>query len=299
MKRIIMVFLCGIALIASIGCMQVDTVVKVKTDGSGIIEETLLMRKDFLSQMKKMMQEMAQGMGQMMTEGEEGGSTSKDTAPGRNAMHFDIFDEAKLREKAGDKGDGVTYLSGSKIVTDEYEGYRALYAFEDINKIRINQNPGEKVPSGPPQEGSETDGSKKEFVVFALKKGSPAELVIRSPEPSDVNGSKDVPDEASPAADDKRASDMMVAQMKEMFRGMKISFAVEVEGDIIDTNATHREGSKVTVIEIDFGKLLEMPEEFRQFSQARPETVEETKLLMQKVPGMKVDLNKEIRIRFQ
>ena len=34
------------------GCIQFDTVIKVKPDGSGFIEETFLMRKDFLGQMQ-------------------------------------------------------------------------------------------------------------------------------------------------------------------------------------------------------------------------------------------------------
>jgi hypothetical protein len=296
MKRFAVIILSCLALITLNGCIQVETMVKVKPDGSGVIEETFLMKKDFVSQMKKMMEEMAEGMNQMMTEGENGGETPQAHPP---APTFEIFDEAKLKDKAGDKGEGVTYLEGSKIMTDDYEGYRAVYAFKDINTIRINQNPGEKVPSGPQPAGPDENGAKKEYVVFVFTGGSPAELIIKSPGRTVDREPGDVPEDKTPAPENEKASDSMMAQMKEMFRGMKIAFTVEVEGDIVETNATHREGSKVTVVELDFGKLIEMPEQFRQFSQAKPETVEESKLLMQKIPGMKVDLNDEIRIRFR
>lgn len=296
MKRIAVIILSCLALMTLNGCIQVETMVKVKPDGSGVIEETFLMKKDFVSQMKKMMEEMAEGMDQMMTEGENGGEPAQEKAP---TPTFDIFDEAKLKDEAGGKGEGVTYLEGSKIVTDDYEGYRAVYAFKDINKIRINQNPGEKVPTGPQDTGPDENGAKKEYVVFVFTGGSPAELIIKSPGRTVESEPGDVTEDNTSAPDNEKASDSMMAQMKEMFQGMKIAFTVEVEGDIVETNATHREGSKVTVVELDFGKLIEMPEQFRQFSQTKPETVEESKLLMQKIPGMKVDLNDEIKIRFR
>jgi hypothetical protein len=38
--------------------------------------------------------------------------------------------------------------------------------------------------------------------------------------------------------------------MKEIFQGMKIALSVFVDGKILETNATHREGSKITVLEL-------------------------------------------------
>jgi len=82
-------------------------------------------------------------------------------------------------------------------------------------------------------------------------------------------------------------------------QGMKIALTVIVDGHILETNATHREGSEITLVELDFRRLIEMPEQFKKFNQSQPKTVEESNLLMQELPGMKVDLYYEIKILFE
>ena len=75
--------------------------------------------------------------------------------------------------------------------------------------------------------------------------------------------------------------------------------AVEVEGSIIDTNALYREGSRITIMELDFGKLLENEEQFQKLTRANPETLEETKELFKDIPGMKVELQDTLKITFR
>lgn len=284
MKKYLIPLLILIVLTPIAGCIQVDTLIKVNPDGSGVIEETFLMNKAFVQQIKAMMQQ--------MTEGQQGEESQK------NPESFDIFDEKKLAVRASELGEGVTYLSGSKIVTDDYEGYRAIYAFKDIQKLRINQNPGEKVPSGPQQGGSEQE-VKKEYITFIHTKGKPAELIIKLPADKTKKKSDNVLEDDTTTPTNNQRSEEMMAQMKQLFEGMKIAFAVEVNGTILETNATHREGSRVTLMELDFGKLIDIAEQFKKFSQAQQKTLEETKQFFKDVPGIKVDLNNEIRIKFQ
>jgi hypothetical protein len=306
MKKLLVLGLIVIFLPALTGCIQVDTLIKVKPDGSGVIEETFLMNKAFVQQMKAMMEEMAKQMGQQMeqqadqqvSEGKKEGEPQQEKESQKKPESFDIFNEKELKEKAGELGEGVTYLSGSKIVTDDYEGYKAIYAFKDIQKIRINQNPGEKVPSGP-QQGSPDSKTKKEYITFIYTKGKPAELLIKLPAQKPKEKSEDVPEDQTSAPTDDQQAEAMMSQMKGIFEGMKIAVAVEVEGKIIETNATHREGSRVTLMELDFGKLIEMAEHFKKFSLAQPETLEETKQFMKDIPGIKVEPNEEIKITFQ
>jgi hypothetical protein len=298
MKKFARVFLMCVVSLTLTACIQVDTVVNVKTDGSGTIEETFLMRKDLLQQMKKMMEEMAKSMAEMMTEGENSGKIQKNADSEMKAEAFDIFDEAKLRESARHKGEGVTFIGGSKIITDDYEGYKAMYAFEDINKVKINQNPGEKVPSVPQQGGSDTDRNEKEYVIFTFHKGNPAELIIKSPR-SSMNSKSESSENTQPSQNNDKPSEEMTDQVKQLFQGMKITLTVAVDGNIVETNASHREGSKITLAELDFGKVMEMPELFTKLSPALPKSMEESKLLMQDIPGIKVDLHDEIRIRFE
>jgi hypothetical protein len=188
MKKLLILGLIAIFLIALTCCIQVDTLIKVKPNGSGVIEETFLMNKAFVQQMKAMMEEMAKQMEQQMeqqadqqvSEGKKEGEPQQEKESQKKPESFDIFNEKELKERASELGEGVTYLSGSKIVTDDYEGYKAIYAFKDIQKIRINQNPGEKVPSGP-QQGSPDAKTKKEYITFIYTKGKPAELLIKLP----------------------------------------------------------------------------------------------------------------------
>ena len=280
-------------LLCLVGCIQVDTVVKLKPDGSGTIEETVLMSKEFVKQMEMMVTQMAAELGAEEKEGE--------TAKG-----FDMFNEDELKEKASALGEGVTYVSGKKVVTGEAEGFHATYAFTDINKLKLNQNPSDKAPSeaGGPAPGAK--GEKKELIMFQFTKGPPATLIVKMPsqKPADkpaVTEKPAVSEEPEPEEDEgMEEQDAAAAEMmKQMFKGMKIAIAIEVEGSIVETNATHREGSRVTLMEIDFGKLIADVEKFEKFAERQPETIEEVKSLMKDLPGIKVELNEQVMIKFK
>jgi hypothetical protein len=195
-------------------------------------------------------------------------------------------------------GEGVSYVSGKKISTDTFEGYEAVFAFTDINKVKLNQNPSDNVPSEPSQGGSDKP---EEYVTFRFKKGKPATLSVKMPEqePDDKDDAAKPDEMGETSAEEQQQAAMMLAQMKNMFEGMKIAMVIEVEGSVVETNATHVDGSRITMMELDFGKLLEMPEKLLQFSQLQPESVEDAKAFMKDIPGFKVDMNKELTVKFQ
>ncbi len=263
--------ICIVLIFSSVvGCLQINTVVKLNPDGSGTIEETASMSIAFVQQMKAMMEAMAEQMGQMM------GQTEQKQNSDQAKEMFDIFDEDKLANRAGNIGEGVTYVSGEKITNEEFEGYKAIYKFTDINKLKINQNPSENLPSGI---GGESKGSnnKREFVTFQFTKGSPSTLIIK--QPTDKTDSKPSFENPDPVQTNDQETEMMMEQMKEVFKGMKVTMAIEIQGDIVKTNATHREGPKVTLMELDFGKLLDTPENLMKFNQTNPESIEDAKKL--------------------
>ena len=287
----------GLILLSLVGCLQVDSVIKVKADGSGSIEETVMMSKEMVQMMEGMMQQMMQGMTEEM---EEPGKEPSEKQPEQKQVQesFDLFDEAKLKQEAGDMGEGVTYVSGKKISTDTFEGYNAVYAFADINKLKFNQNPSDNVPSDPSQSGSEEE---EEYITFSFTKGKPATLSVKLPEeePEKKDDAAKQDEKAEQSAAEQEQAAMMLAQMKSMFKGMKIAMAIEVEGAVVETNATHVDGSRITIMELDFGQLLEMPEKLVQFSQLQPESLEDAKEFMKDIPGFKVDMNKELMVKFK
>jgi tetratricopeptide (TPR) repeat protein len=99
-----------------------------------------------------------------------------------------------------------------------------------------------------------------------------------------------------PADDPQMAS--MAKEMKDMFKDMKVNIALEVEGNITSTNATHREGSKITLMEVDFGKLLENEEALKKINQLEPRNADEARKLLKDVPGIKVEFNPQLRVEF-
>jgi hypothetical protein len=292
----------------------------VNADGSGTIEETVILGRAAIEQMRAMIGKMASEFG--------------GTQAVIETQDLNLFDESKLRAAAAKLGEGVTYHSGERIFSDQGEGYRALYTFTDIVRLRINQNPSEKVP------GAGAIGlpaQPKEFVTFEMTQGSPSRLVIHLPHQSqpeshrmektksadtgqggivrtddnsaDISfGSKNEDsvdisfgNKPKPASD--RSSGELdpqaMAMVQGLFENMRISLILDVQGKITASNATYREGSRVTLFEMDFGALLQNPE---KLSGLRPEqfgTLEDLRSLIAGLPGFKVDLNEELYVEFQ
>jgi predicted Zn-dependent protease len=191
-------------------------------------------------------------------------------------------------------GQGVTYVSSKKITTKDAEGYRATFAFSDINRVRLDTSPSDKTPS---PSGMGGEGDEDAVATFRFTQGPPAVLLVMLPEELTTDNLRppELPD-TLPADDPQMAT--MAAEMKEMFKDMKVNIALEVEGDIIRTNATHREGSKITLMEVDFGKLLENEEALKKINQLEPRNADEARKLLKDVPGIKVEFNPELRVEF-
>ena len=101
-------------------CIQSESVVTVKTDGSGTIENKTTMGGALM--------QMMQGFGQQL--GAEPGSVPENPlAP----------DEEQLKAAAADFGEGVTFVGVEEVKgADGSVGVVAKYAFEDINKVSLN-----------------------------------------------------------------------------------------------------------------------------------------------------------------
>lgn len=270
-RRIISVV--AVSLLA--GCFQVSTVVRINPDGSGTVEETMLLSKKMIAQMNDMMQGFSG----------EGGEKPKP---------LDLFEPAKLKDQAAGMGDGVTYLSGKKSETAEYSGYSATYRFSDINKLKLNQQSGEssggtggqKTPSMP--------------VLFHFSKGSPATLTIAQPREKSPVKAADAPkeDTDTPKGAKGAISDEEAKQLAEMFTGMKMLLAIEVNGSIVETNATHRDGSRITIVDFDLAKFGSSLPQLEKLKRLQGSSAADAKEMIKDFPGMKVDLNDKLKVVF-
>jgi len=268
-------FIIGIFLVLGlVGCIDVDTVVHVRPDGSGVVEEKMLMSGELVGLAAQMQSD-----------------TADDGSSG-------LYEREELEFRASTMGTGVSLVAVEPISAGQRKGYKAVYAFQDINKLRLNQNPGDRAPSGPGTQGAD---SKEEPITFKFTPGPTPELIVHSgPHGTGESGGGPSPKakKQSGGPGNEAGAEMAMAMMKEMFKDLRISLSVEVEGRIVDTNATFREGSRVTLMELDFGKLLANSEKFKEFAESDPQSVADAKSLMQGIEGIKAELNPEIRIRF-
>jgi len=236
------------------GCLQIEKIVKLKPDGSGTIEETLVMSKETAARLKQMAASFGKPAG-----------GKKGAAPDSG-----LLNEKALREEADTMGAGVKFVSAKKIDTDKSEGFTAVFSFADIDKLKLDQNPGSALSS------------------IGGAKGSPAELEIAMPQ------SKAAP---KPQSDEAQAVAMQA--MQQIFKDMKITIAVEVHGSITETNAQYRDGSRVTLMEMDFNKLLSNPEKLKELAKGNPQSLQESKALLKGLDGVKIESAPGVTVKFE
>jgi hypothetical protein len=260
-----LLLMCALALM---GCLETVTLVHVNKDGSGTIEQSVVISNSF--------KELMLGFG----------GSEED---------FDLLDKEELESKAASFGSGVRFVSAEALETESGSGYKAVYAFDDITAVRVNQNPGDNLPT--PDSGQEGEEPEGEFLSFAFRPGRPGKtawLTVRRPELELEDSQEEGEPEAS-AGSSEEIPDML----KDLYRDMRIEIALEVEGDIVETNATYAEGSRVTYMALDFGKLLESEETFTRLMESNPESLEELKELIRDYPGIQMELEEEVRIGFK
>ena len=254
--------------LALMGCFESIVLLRVNKDGSGTIEETVVISDAFMELMKSF-------------GGEEEGEEEEEP-----------INEQELIDKAASMGEGVRYVSAEPVKTDRGSGYKAIYSFSDINDVRINQNPGENV--SPPPMGGEEEGPVEEWLRFNFRGGKTATLEIIYPRDMEMEQEE----EPSEGEADMDSNPEMMEMMRELYQDMHIRIAVEVNGEIAETNASYVEDSTVTLMDIDFAKILQDEEKFKELMNANPSTVEEMKELVKDNPGIKVEIQDSIRIRF-
>lgn len=251
------------------GCITSETLVKLKADGSGTIEQTILFNEKTIEMVPKMM---AKAMG-----GGEVKSTSKGSP-------LDAFDEEKLRAEASSLGKGVRFVSAEEITRGDLKGARVIYAFDDVNALAIDQDPaaGALGDLAPPPEG---DAKDKLGFRLARQPNGNALVTVLFDEPKDTGTPAATP---SPGGDDIPAD--MQAMMMQMFDGFRIAIDVEVDGPIVNTSSPFVDGSRVTVLELDLGLLVKNPAHLKTLEQLGPgATVSEMIPLLKDIKGIKVN----------
>ena len=258
--KLLLITIISVALFA--GCLKVNTKLKVNKDGSGTIEEKVLMSDAVVSMMKE-----------FMSSFQDSSSTPEE---------FKLFKEDELTDKAMGYGEGVEYAHGEEIKVDGWEGYKAVYSFEDINQIQITTDPNDKIESG--------ELGEREYFLFEFTRGSNSELVINRPDIS--------PSDMEIETEEESGNNQLDDKFIKMLDGMMMKVSVEFEGKIIETNAEYADKNNITLLDIDFGKILKNKKGLEMLKNNPPKNLDDMKIIIENIPGMKIDLQKPITVKF-
>lgn len=250
--------------IALTACLNSTTLVKVKPDGSGTVEQTTLANTAALK-----------GLG-----GRAGAA-----APADGPM----TSKADLERAASRMGEGVRLVSSEPVKGENgFEGTKAIFAFDDINKIQVSQGPN----LGSTGAARSSEPTSDDPVKFKLtRKGGTSTLTIdfvdrpggdKPPAAPDGPPAGDMPDLTNP---------MIMGMIKTMFQGFRINIGLEVVGTIVKTNAEYVAGPRLTLLELDIASVLADEAKLKALqSRIKPgASFTEIKPYLKDIKGIKVD----------
>ena len=207
------------------GCFRATTVITVKQDGSGTLDQELGFT--------------AQAMAMLRNFGSSPGS--------QKSGDVQMFGPEQAQTMA--ESMGVRFVSGEPVKTPDLEGYRAHFAFDDVSKIRLNKM-NVQTPTGPGADAQKPDEAP---LSFGFRKGDKASvLTINVPEQKSGTGAlmPQMPGGGSP--DEKTQA---LSMLMPMLHGLFVDVSLVVDGRVIKTNAPFVSGSQFTVLQFDFDKV--------------------------------------------
>jgi hypothetical protein len=278
MRNLVRMFVLLVVCAMMGGCITSTTLVKVKTDGSGTIEQTLSMRQEAADDLQKMM-------------GSFAGANAASTKP------MELFGEADMRAAAGRLGEGVSFVSSRAITAPDRVGRIAVYSFTDITKVHVEEKPATPGPvgAGMPMPASSGRSEAIRFGMTQLPNGH-ALLTVSFPEAKPKPAEAEVKPAGKTTSGAPPPSPEQMAMIKRMFDGLKINVAVEPQGTLVKTNSPYVAANRVTLLEMDFTELLNNDAVLQQIGQ--PGSLEDAKAILKSIKGFKVNLDKEVTVEF-
>jgi hypothetical protein len=255
------------AAIVLMGCVDDSTVITVNPDGSGTIEKTIIVSKNLVKFI----------MDSGMAQGNEA------------TVEKNLLNENSLKLQAGKMGQDVSFVSAQKISADKGNGYKAVYSFKDISKVKLEMSPAGDIAMQNPS-GTQ---SAPEYITFAFAKGAPASLTIASPKPKAAAAQQQQQQYTQKELDD------FMTTMRPLYADLRIQMSITVKGKIAETNATYVSGSTVTLADLDFSKILADDAAFKKLASSQTQSVSEAMAMVKAVPGVKLETKDSVTVKFQ
>jgi hypothetical protein len=215
--------------------------------------------------------------------------TGTDPAKAPNLDNIgDLFDEAKIRDMGASWGEGVRFVSSAPLTQDAMSGVKATFAFDDVRKLTTS--PGRDTGAPTPR------------LRFDLGPGADGAtiLTVRLPEATAPAGDGSAATPTTPGPPRQEIPPEALAMVRGMFKGARLSVAVEVEGAIVTTDGPKRDGSRVTIFGLDFEQLLSDPTKFAALQGMKPGTDFVTaRKALEGVPGVILPQTPTVSIAFK
>ena len=243
-------------------CLNSTTLVKVKPDGTGTVEQTTLVN---MAALKGMM----------------GGNTGGPNGP--------MMNKADLERTAQRMGEGVRLVSMEPIKGENnFEGVKAIFSFDDINKIQVSQGPSMSGGTGGARSSAPTSEDPVRFKL--TRNGATSTLSINFIDKAPT-GKIDTTPSPQPNEMPDLSNPMIMNMIKTMFNGFKINIGLEVACSIVKTNAEYVSGPRITLLEMDVAALLADEAKFKALQgKIGPDaSLSEVKPYLKDIKGIKVD----------
>lgn len=262
MKRYFLPLLSVLAACLLPSCFQNETVIQLNKDGSGTLTEETA----FGPQALEMLAQFAQ----------LGGGGEDPLA--------DLTSEEKAKTRATELGEGVTFDKVEKTEKNGFKGGRTTFRFADINKLKLSSDSvKDAMPEIPGAE--EQQQKKSEPITFQYDGGK---LTIKLPEPEKA--------EAPAAEGAPEIGAAEEAQAKAMFKDMRFSVKIVAADGIAETNAEHVDGGTITLVDMDFGKVLEKPGALQKMSALGNANPDAAMQAMKGFDGVKIETKREVTV---
>lgn len=265
------------AAVVTTGCLSIDSNIKVKPDGTGTIEQTMLVNSS------------AMGMMSMMSE-----SGDKPKGP----VAEEMFSAEKMKAEAAKLGEGVTYVSSTPVTQGEMKGVTAIFAFTDFNKLKLTTAPPDM--GGSEDSGMKTTSSGSTLDMVMSRKGGSSLITLDmfgdKAKAAAAEAKKDGPAE-NPFGEMPKE---MMGMLAPMFKDMRVAVSVEPVGQLVRTNATHVTGQKITVLDIAFGELFADPAGFEKMEKlGNNPSLDQIRTALAGVKGIKLNEVEKLEIEFR
>lgn len=268
------------------GCLEQSVVVKVKTDGSGVVH----VRKHI------------QPPSLFFPSSKQDSPTSPSDA-----------NVQTLVQKMG-QGASLKSLKETKN-SSGWPGFDLIIAFDDINHIKLpndmetylkaKQDPKTVSPQAPekpkdPKQPFDFSFAFSDGLLEIQTHGFAGESGNDEPE---IEGAID-PFASEPASSGSSLSipDAAIMQMfAQAMKDARIGFFVQLDGEVVESNAKHRKESLVTLVNVRLGELIENQKAMTGLEQMSENKFsrEAAQKLVDSTKGIDADFQEKIQIRFK